>query len=81
MKNNSALKKKFNNFNSRNYMTEDLNLRMPTFDSVTSSEFRYGINNDNFNNDNNNNNESGFIKNDPEDQEVIQIKNIEINNN
>ncbi len=80
MKNNNLLQKKYNNFNSRNYMTEDLNLnlRLPTFESVTSSEFRYGINN---NINNNFNNESGFIKNDPDDQEIMQIKNIVINSN
>ena len=71
-KNNLAAPKKSNNFNSRNYISEDLCRRLPTFESVTSSEFRHGINIDNH--------ESGFITNAQEEQDVIQIKNITIKN-
>ena len=66
--------KNFNskNYNSENYTNKRNNEPISTLESVTSSEFRHGIDP----------NESGFISNaNDEDVDVVQIKNIDINHN
>jgi len=67
-------KYKYNHL-SRNYQSENLQKNKPdriqTLESVTSSEFRNGINL----------NESGFISNANDENDVIEMKNIDINQN
>ena len=56
---------------SKNYHSEKVPEIIPTLESVTSSEFRNGMND----------NESGFISNANDENDVIQMKNIDINQN
>ena len=60
---------------SKNYHSENVTKKVPeiipTLESVTSSEFRNGMND----------NESGFISNANDENDVIQMKNIDINQN
>ena len=64
---------KYNNF-SKNYNSENLVTKIkheiiPTLESVTSSEFRNGFND-----------ESGFISNANDENDIIEMKNIDIKN-
>lgn len=72
--NNNSNNNKENQF-SKNYHSENIRKNMPeiipTLESVTSSEFRNGINV----------NESGFISNANDENDVIDMKNIDINQN